>query len=73
MAIDTPVATKSWLPTKKWLAALVGGATPIILSALDSGWDKTEEGMLVTLAGGLVLAYIKSNDDTPTGVPIKGV
>ena len=59
----------SWLPTRKWWAGLVGAATPIVLSVIDSGWDKVEEAMTVTAVSGLLLAYILRNDPAPGGVP----
>jgi hypothetical protein len=59
-------------PTKKWWAALVGAATPIILSGIESGFDTDTEGaMAVTAASALILAYIKANDETPTADGVK--
>lgn len=52
----------SWAPTRKWFASLVGGFTPIALSAIDSGWDKVESSMTVTLISGLLVAYLVPND-----------
>jgi hypothetical protein len=54
------------LPTRKWYASLVGGFTPIVLSAIDSGWDKTESKMLVALVSGAVLAYLIPNQKDST-------
>jgi hypothetical protein len=62
----------SWKPTKKWWAALVGAATPIILSGIESGFDVDTEGaMAVTALAALALSYIKRNDQTVSadGVP----
>ena len=56
-------------PTRKWYAALVGGLTPIVLQAIDTGWDKVETAQTVTLASALILAYIWRNEPTPGGVP----
>lgn len=64
--------TTSWIPTKKWFASLVGGLASIAAVWIESGnFDDTEKGMLGTLIVGLVAAYFKSNDPTPThdGVP----
>ena len=59
-------------PTKKWWAALVGLVTPILLSGIESGFDwDTEGSMAVTAVSGLALAYIKSNDETPTADGVK--
>jgi hypothetical protein len=66
------VNKRSWKPTKKWYAALVGAITPILLSGIESGFDVDTEGsMAVTALAALALAYIKSNDSTPSadGVP----
>lgn len=65
-------AVKSWAPTKKWWAALVGAVTPILLSGIESGFDVDTEGaMAVTAIAALALAYIKRNDPTVEGVPVK--
>ena len=66
---------KSYLPTNKWWAALVGGAAPILLSGLESGFDLDTEGsMAVALGSALLLAYLKRNKATASadGVPTKG-
>ncbi len=64
----TPINVKPYVPTKKWFAALVGGfATIVVHAILSSGWDATENGELVALAGALVTAYIKRNDPTIEG------
>lgn len=51
----------NWLPSRKWWAQVVGGLTPIVLSAIDSGWDRTESKMVVTLASAAVLSYLVPN------------
>lgn len=65
----TPVApAKSWVPTKKWFAALLTGVASIVALWIQSGaFDDTEKGMLATLIVSLVGAYIKGNDATPSG------
>lgn len=60
----------SWKPTKKWLAAAIGGLLTIVVHAIASGaWDTTEWGEVVALLGALGAAYTKGNDPTPGGVP----
>jgi hypothetical protein len=56
-------------PTRKWFAALIGGATPIIITAIESGWDRAETAAAVTLVSGLLVAYLVPNEPTPGGVP----
>jgi hypothetical protein len=61
---------KSYIPTKKWFAALAGGLASIIAVWIQSGsFDGTEKGMAATLLVALVGAYFKENDATPGGVP----
>ena len=63
---------KSNLPTKKWWAALVTGVAGIVGSWLVTGaFDDVERGMAATLLSSLAVAYFKSNDATPGGVPTK--
>jgi hypothetical protein len=50
-------------PTRKWWALLVSGFTPIALSAIDSGWDKTESKMSVVLVSGAVVTYLVPNKE----------
>jgi hypothetical protein len=60
----------SWVPTKKWFAALVTGAAGILGSWIVTGvFDDVERGMSATLLTSLAVAYFKTNDDTPGGVP----
>ena len=59
----------SWLPTRKWLAGLIGGLTPIVISAIESGWDNSETTAAVTLVSGLLVAYLVPNQPTAGGVP----
>ena len=56
-------------PTRKWFAALIGGLTPIVITAIESGWDTAETTAAVTLVSGLLVAYLVPNADTPGGVP----
>lgn len=64
------MASRSYLPTKKWWAALVTGASSIVVHAITTGaFDDVEEGQLLTLVSALVLAYLKRNDSTAGGVP----
>ena len=67
----TPTAESSWLPTRKWLAGLIGDLTPIVISAIESGWDNSESTAAVTLISGLLVAYLVPNQPTPSGVPEK--
>lgn len=66
---------KSYMPTKKWFAALAGGVGTILthLAATDFTFGDTEQGMVVSLALALLTAYIKRNDPTPGGVPLPPV
>ena len=60
----------SWMPTKKWFAALITGVAGIAGSWLVTGaFDDVERGMAATLLSSLAIAYFKSNDATPGGVP----
>lgn len=62
--------TSTWLPTKKWVAALVTGLAAIAGSWIVTGaFDDVERGMAATLLSSLAVAYFKSNDPTPGGVP----
>jgi hypothetical protein len=56
-----PKIKSKWFPTNKWWAALVTGLTTVALSAIDSGWDKTETKMAVTLLSAETLAYLTPN------------
>lgn len=61
-----------WVPTKKWVAALVSGLLLIGVHAFASGgWDKTEWGELGALITAQSAAYVVKNDPTPGGVPLK--
>jgi hypothetical protein len=65
---DVSLDLKPYVPTKKWFAALVGGVATILVHAiLSSGWDATENGELLALAGALATAYLKRNDPTIEG------
>lgn len=67
-----PAEKKSWLPTKKWWAALVTGVSGLVVSAIESGeFGDTEESAAKVLLLALVGAYLKGNDATVTGVPNK--
>jgi hypothetical protein len=74
--MSAPVArtTNSWMPTKKWFAALAGSAATLLahFAATDFTFGDTEQGMIVTAASALVLAYLRRNDPTPGGVPAEG-
>lgn len=62
----------SWVPTKKWLTALLTGAVSIAVSAIESdGFDDAERGAAIVLGLSLITAYIKANDKTVSsdGVP----
>lgn len=72
---DVPVVVQStWKPTKKWISALVVGLAGIAGSWIVTGaFDDVERGMAATLLSSLAVAYFKSNDDTPGGVPVEQV
>lgn len=55
---------KKWAPTRKWWAGLVGGLTPILIQAVDTGWGKVESKMSITLASALALSYIWKNKES---------
>ena len=68
--VDPLVETKTWLPTRKWFAALVGGLASVAASWIVTGaFDDVERGMVGTLVVALATSYFKSNEDTPGGVP----
>lgn len=68
--VDT---TNSWMPTKKWFAALAGSAATLLahFAATDFTFGDTEQGMVVAAASALFLAYLRRNDPTPGGVPVE--
>lgn len=71
MAVNTET---SWLPTKKWWAALTSGLASIAATWIVSGaFDGTEKGQLAALIVALVGAYWLPNDPTPGGVPTRVV
>jgi hypothetical protein len=53
------------MPTRKWVSGLVAGIVTIAAHALASqGWDTTEWGELLTLAGVMATAYgVSSSQD----------
>jgi len=66
-AVD--VGFKPYVPTRKWVAALVAGVSAVVVHAiLSGGWDETENGELGALAVSLAGAYIRRNDPTPGGI-----
>ena len=65
-------AESSWLPTKKWFAALSGAVASILASWIVTGqFDDVERGMAGAAIVSLAAAYWKSNDPTACGVPEK--
>jgi hypothetical protein len=61
---------KTWLPTRKWWAALFSGAFTIGAHAVGShGWDGPEWAEFLTLLAALASAYGAANHDTPGGLP----
>jgi hypothetical protein len=63
-------ATKTWVPTRKWWAALFSGAFTIGAHAVGSrGWDGPEWAEFLTLLAALASAYGAANHDTPGGLP----
>jgi hypothetical protein len=68
----TPVVTKkSWLPTRKWVAAQVVALGAVAVSWIESGWDATEEKLLIGIVVQALTTYLISNQDTPGGVPVQ--
>jgi hypothetical protein len=63
--------SKSWVPTRKWLAAQVVALAAIATSAIDSGWDDTEWKLAIAWAVQAAVTYLLPNEDTPGGVPLK--
>lgn len=69
---DPPVARSSWVPTKKWFAALITGIAAVAAHGVVTGdFGSAEKGELYALAVSLLAAYWKSNDPVPGGVPEK--
>lgn len=65
---------KSWLPTRKWVAALLTGVLAIAGTAVATeGWDDEEWAALITLGSTLTVSYWTPNENTPGGVPLKKV
>jgi hypothetical protein len=63
---------KTWMPTRKWFAALAGAAASIAASWIVTGeFDDVERGMVGTALVALTAAFFKGNEDTPGGVPRK--
>jgi hypothetical protein len=62
----------TWLPTRKWWAALLAGAFTIGAHAVGShGWDGPEWAEFLTLLAALSTSYGAVNHDTPGGLPPK--
>jgi hypothetical protein len=60
----------TWLPTRKWWAALFSGGFTIGAHAVGShGWDGPEWAEFLTLLAALASAYGAANHDTPGGLP----
>jgi hypothetical protein len=62
---------KSWLPTRKWLAAQAVALAGIATSYVDSGWDATETKLCIAVAVQALVTYLLPNENTPGGVPLK--
>lgn len=63
---------KTWLPTKKWWAALAGALASIAASWIVTGaFDDVERGMAATALVSLTAAFFKDNGDTPGGIPVR--
>ena len=61
---------KSLKPTRKWIAALVTGLASVAASwIVTSEFDDVERGMVATLLVSLAGAYVRTNDESPGGVP----
>ncbi len=58
-----------WIPTRKWIAALVVAAAGVATSAVESGWDVTETKLCIAVAVQAVVTYLLPNEPTPGGVP----
>ena len=58
-----PTSQATYLPTKKWFAALFSGVSAIVISGIESGgFDAAETGAAKILAVSLFAAYVKKND-----------
>lgn len=56
------LAGASWRPTRKWVAAAGTGLLSIAATAVSTGdWDAVETGQVITLASGLLVAYLFPN------------
>jgi hypothetical protein len=65
---------KSWMPTRKWWAALVTALAAWIVNWINEG--ELSKAILIALVGVVAqaaVAYIVPNADTPGGVPTKQV
>ena len=64
-------ASGGWVPTRKWIAALLSGLVSIAAHAVASGgWDNAEWAEVLTLASGLIVAYFVGNTPQPTGTGV---
>jgi uncharacterized protein involved in response to NO len=63
-------ASKTWFPTRKWLAAQVVALGAIASSWAASGWDGTETNLMIAWVIQAAVTYLLPNQDTPGGVPL---
>ncbi|MEU6036476.1 hypothetical protein ABZ801_13810 [Actinomadura sp. NPDC047616] len=63
---------KSFMPTRKWWAALITALTVVMINWVQAGSLSKE--ILIALIGVMsqaVVSYLVPNDSTPGGVPLK--
>lgn len=65
--------TASWLPTRKWWAALVTALGALATMVVTTGgWDQEETVAAIGIVVARAVAYLVPNQATPGGVPPKG-
>lgn len=66
------VATKSALPTKKWIVTQITAVAALLTMWVTTGsWDTEETVALIGLITQATAGYFASNADTPGGVPVQ--
>lgn len=71
---DAPaLAEKSWMPTRKWIAAEIAAVGTFLVALIQNEWQLSSElqVVLVGLVVQAVTTYLLKNADTPGGVPVK--
>lgn len=68
----TGSASKSWLPTRKWLAGVVTAVSGWVIALLHVGTLTISLKILgVTIIAQALVSYLVPNLPTPGGVPLK--